>query len=136
MLGDELSMISNINGYQAYQKNKYETASPHRLIAMLYDGAIRYMNQSITNVEAQDIEATNLSLNRAQDIIIELIACLNFEQGNEIATSLNDLYRYIIDLLIKANITKTVKPIEEAINIVKELREAWLAIGKEVTMNG
>lgn len=129
-------MISNINGYQAYQKNKYETASPHRLITMLYDGAIRFMNQSITNVQAQDVEATNLSLNRAQDIINELIACLNFEQGNDIASNLNNLYNYINELLIRANIQKTVEPIEEAIAIVKGIREAWQAIGKEVTMNG
>jgi flagellar protein FliS len=129
-------MISNYNGYQAYQKNKYETASPHRLIAMLYDGAIRFMNQSIVNVQTQDIEAANVSLNRAQDIMNELIICLNFEQGNEIAANLNNLYRYTIDLLIQANIQKTIEPIEEAIGIVKDIREAWQAIGREVKMNG
>ena len=129
-------MISNFNGYQAYQKNKYETASPHRLITMLYDGAIRFMNQSIANVQAQDIEATNLSLSRAQEIINELIACLNFKEGNEIAVNLNNLYSYVIDLLIKANIGKSVEPIHEAIAIIKEIREAWMAIGKEVQMNG
>ncbi|URN96097.1 MAG: flagellar export chaperone FliS [Candidatus Pristimantibacillus lignocellulolyticus] len=129
-------MISNFNGYQAYQKNKYETASPHRLITMLYDGAIRFMNQSIANVQAQDIEATNLSLSRAQEIVNELIACLNFEEGNDIAVNLNNLYRYVIDLLIKANIQKSIEPINEAISIIKEIREAWMAIGKEVQMNG
>lgn len=129
-------MISNYNGYQAYQKNKYETASPHRLITMLYDGAIRFMNQSIANVQAQDIEATNLSLNRAQDILTELIACLNFEQGKEIAANLNDIYRYTIDLLIQANIQKKVEPIEEAITIIKDIREAWQAISREVTIGG
>ena len=129
-------MISSFNGYQAYQKNKYETASPHRLIAMLYDGALRFMNQSIANVQAQDIAATNLSLSRAQDIINELIACLNFEQGNEIAINLNNLYRYINDLLIRANIQKNVEPIQEAIEIVKDIRDAWQTIGREVAMNG
>ncbi|MHA6481278.1 flagellar export chaperone FliS [Paenibacillus sp. strain BS8-2] len=129
-------MISNFNGYQAYQKNNYETASPHRLITMLYDGAIRFMNQSIANVQAQDIAATNLSLTRAQDIMNELIACLNFEQGQEVATNLNSIYRYTIDLLVQANIQKRVEPIEEAIVIVKDIREAWQAIGREVAMNG
>lgn len=129
-------MISNINGYQAYQKNKYETASPHRLITMLYDGAIRFMNQSIAHIESQNIEATNQSLNKAQDIINELIACLNFEQGNEVAVNLSSLYTYVNQLLIKANIQKSTAPIEEALTIVKEIREAWQAIGKEVQMNG
>lgn len=129
-------MISNFNGYQAYQKNKYETASPHRLITMLYDGAIRFMNQSITNIEAQDIEATNISLSRAQDIVNELIACLNFDNGNDVAVNLNNLYRYVIDLLIKANIGKSADPIHEAISIIKDIREAWQGISKEVQMNG
>ncbi|HIW32415.1 MAG TPA: flagellar export chaperone FliS [Candidatus Paenibacillus intestinavium] len=129
-------MISNFNGYQAYQKNKYETASPHRLITMLYDGAIRFMNQSIANIEAHDIEATNLSLSRAQDIVTELIACLNFNEGNDIAVNLNNLYRYVIDLLIQANIKKFDEPIHEAIAIIKDIREAWQSISKEVQMNG
>lgn len=129
-------MISNFNGYQAYQKNKYGTASPHRLITMLYDGAIRFMNQSIVNVQAKDIGATNLSLSKAQDIIYELISCLNFNEGNEVAVNLNNLYQYVIDLLIQANIKKSVESIEEAIVIVKDIREAWLAISKEVQMNG
>ena len=129
-------MISNFNGYQAYQKNKYETASPHRLITMLYDGAIRFMNQSIANVQALDIEATNLSLSKAQEIVNELIACLNFDQGDDIAVNLNNLYRYVIDLLIQANIKKSVEPIHEAISVIKDIREAWQGISKEVQMNG
>ncbi|MGI2296585.1 flagellar export chaperone FliS [Paenibacillus sp. GXUN7292] len=128
-------MIPNYSGYQAYQKNKYETASPHRLIAMLYDGTLRFMNQAIQKIEQSDIEGSNIAINRAQDIVYELIACLNFDQGKEIANNLNNLYRYIIDLLIKSNIEKNTDALREAISIISEIKEAWNQIGKEVSVS-
>lgn len=127
-------MISNINGYQAYQKNKYETASPHRLITMLYDGAIRFANQAIKQIETGNVEGTNQAIQKMQDIVFELIACLNFNEGKEIATQLNGLYHYVIDLSIRGNIEKQVEPIEEAITIISEIKSSWEQIGKEVSL--
>ncbi len=128
-------MIPNYSGYHAYQRNKYETASPHRLITMLYEGALRFMNQAIQKIEQKDIAGTNTAIHRAQDILYELIACLNFEQGKEIATNLNNLYRYSIDLLIKANIEKNTDALREAASIITDIKEAWDQIGKEVSVS-
>lgn len=128
-------MISNINGYQAYQKNKYETASPHRLITMLYDGVIRFANQAISQIEIQNIEGTNQAVKRMQDIVYELIACLNFNEGKEIAVQLNSLYMYVIDLSVRSNIEKNIEPLLEAIGIITDIKASWEQIGKEVTMN-
>src|SRR5690606_6701031 len=118
-------MITNINGYQAYQKNKYETASPHRLITMLYEGAIRYTNQAIKLMQSDDMSASNTAIQRAQDIVYELISCLNFEQGKEIAENLHALYTYTIELYIKGNIEKKLNYLEEANRIISELKSAW-----------
>ncbi|MCR8660508.1 flagellar export chaperone FliS [Paenibacillus endoradicis] len=128
-------MISNFNGYQAYQKNKYETASPHRLITMLYDGVIRFANQAISQIESNNIEGTNQAVKRMQDIVYELIACLNFNEGKDIAVQLNSLYMYVIDLSIRSNIEKNVEPLQQAIAIIIDIKASWEQIGKEVTMN-
>lgn len=128
-------MISNFQGYQAYQKNKYETASPHRLISMLYDGVIRFANQAISQIESKHIEGTNQAIKRMQNIVYELIACLNFDEGKELAVQLNALYTYVIDLSIRSNIQKKVEPLQEAISIITEIKSSWDQIGKEVTMN-
>lgn len=128
------AMISNINGYQAYQKNKYETASPHRLITMLYDGAIRFATQAIKQIETGNVEGTNQAIQKMQDIVFELIACLNFNEGKDIAVQLNNLYRYVIDLSIRSNIEKSVEPLQEAISIITEIKSSWEQIGKEVSM--
>src|SRR5690606_35186563 len=106
-------MISNLNGYQAYQKNKYETASPHRLITMLYEGAIRFANHAINNIKSNNREETNKAVQRFQDIIYELISCLNFNEGKDIADGLNSLYNYVIELSIKGNIEQNVEPLQE-----------------------
>ncbi|MEK4248265.1 flagellar export chaperone FliS [Paenibacillus sp. FSL W7-1287] len=128
-------MITNINGYQAYQKNKYETASPHRLITMLYEGAIRYTNQAIKLMHSDDISGSNAAIQRAQDIVYELISCLNFDQGKEIAENLNALYTYTIELYVKGNIEKNINHLEEANGIISELKSAWEQMGKETKLS-
>lgn len=129
-------MIANFNGYQAYQKNKYETASPHRLITMLYEGAIRFGNQTVGFIENGDIEGKNRSIQRFQDIIYELISCLNFNEGKEIANNLYALYTYVLELSTRSNIDKTTEPLKEAISIITEIKSSWEQIGKDVQMNG
>ena len=129
-------MIANVNGYQAYQKNKYSTASPHKLIAMLYDGAIRFANQAISCIEQRDIEGKASAIRRFQEIIYELISCLNFREGKVLADNLYSLYNYIIELSNKSSIEMSVQPLKEAIGIIVEIKSAWEQIGKEVQING
>jgi len=120
------------SGFQAYQKNKFETASPHRLILMLYDGAL-------TNLaRAKQAQAENRKLDagrhirKCQDILLELIACLNEEQGGEIARNLKRLYMYMIEQLLRANIRNSPELIEETETLLKQICDAWEQIGKEV----
>lgn len=129
-------MIANMNGYQAYQKNKYSTASPHRLITMLYDGAIRFANQTINYIEQGNIQGKADALQRFQDIIYELSSCLNFKEGKEVADNLYSLYNYIIELSNRSSLEMKVEPLQDAINVIEELKSAWEQIGKEVQING
>lgn len=128
-------MIPNRNGYQAYQRNKYDTASPHKLIVMLYEGAIRFSSQAVKSMKDGNIVQTNEYLKKAQDIIYELIACLNLKDGGEIAANLNKIYLYVIDLLVKANMEKKVEYVTEAIGLINSIKSAWEQIGKEVSVN-
>lgn len=124
----------NLAGYQTYQKNKYETASPHRLILMLYEGAIRFGNHAIQAIEEKEISMANQSIQKVQNILYELISSLNENQGGEIAINLKNLYLYMIDQLFEANIKKDVEPIKEVIELLESLRSAWEEIGKDVSI--
>lgn len=128
-------MIPNRNGYQMYQRNKYDTASPHKLILMLYEGMIRFSLQAKKGMENGEIVQTNQYLQKSQDIIYELIACLNHKDGGEIAVNLNSLYLYTIELLVKANVSKDPALIDEAVAIIADLKSAWEQIGREVSIS-
>ncbi|NMA61928.1 MAG: flagellar export chaperone FliS, partial [Firmicutes bacterium] len=94
------------------------------LLLMLFDGAIRFARQGQEHMEKGEIEQANFKLIRAQDIVNELILSLNLEVG-EIAQNLQQLYTYIYDLLVQANIKKSAEKVDEAINMLTELRDTW-----------
>ncbi|MFD1178870.1 flagellar export chaperone FliS [Paenibacillus puldeungensis] len=124
----------NLAGYQAYQKNKYETASPHRLTLMLYNGAIQFAGNAKSSIEEKDIIKTNNYVQKVQSIIYELISSLNIKQGGQLAENLQSLYLYMIDRLMEANIKKQTAPLEEVIGMLQELKSAWEEIGKRGTL--
>lgn len=124
----------NLAGYQAYQKNKYETASPHRLTLMLYNGAIQFTGNAKSAIEEKDIVKTNNYVQKVQNIIYELISSLNIKQGGQLAENLQSLYLYMIDRLMEANIKKQTAPLDEVIGMLQELKSAWEEIGKRGTL--
>ncbi|MNN11301.1 Flagellar protein FliS [compost metagenome] len=124
----------NLAGYQAYQKNKYQTASPHRLTLMLYNGAIQFASKAREAMLANSISDTNLYLQKSQDIIYELLSSLNVKEGGELAANLEKLYFYMIDRLIESNIQKKSSGIDEVMNMLEELKSAWEQIGKGGTL--
>lgn len=125
-------VLPNRTGYQAYQKNKYETASPHRLILMLYDGALASLHHAAKALENDDSNTAHSHILKAQDILSELLSSLNVEQGGEIAQNLRQLYLYAINRLVQANIRKDRSLLEEVEGYIRDLRSAWAEIGKEV----
>lgn len=124
--------LPNRSGYQAYQKNKYETASPHRLILMLYDGALANLRHAVNALEKSDANTAHSHMLKTQDILSELLSCLNVEQGGIIAQNMRQLYLYAINRLVQANVRKDHSILEEVEGYIRDLRSAWVEIGKEV----
>lgn len=125
----------NLAGYQAYQKNKYQTASPHRLTLMLYNGAIQFASKAQLAIRKQDISETNRCIQKTQDIVYELMSSLNIKEGGEIARNLRNLYLYMVDRLIEGNIKKSEESVEEVIHMLEDLKSAWEEIGKGGTLD-
>jgi len=112
------------NPYQQYKKTQIDTANQGKLIVMLYDGAIKFINLALDAIPSRSIEKIHNNIIRAQDIINELITSLNMEVG-EISEKLFSVYMYIKKRLIEANIKKQPEPLIEVRNYLMELREAW-----------
>ncbi|MDD3238077.1 MAG: flagellar export chaperone FliS [Candidatus Gastranaerophilales bacterium] len=112
-----------------YQKSNLETATPERILIMLYDGAIQYLNiarlEMTSEKKLKDIPKIHNNIIGAQKIISEFQSTLNMEIGGEMAQNLYDLYTYLYNRLVDANIKKDVDALDEVLKHLKGLRDTW-----------
>lgn len=111
------------NPYVKYKEQSINTATAEELTLMLYNGCIKFMNLADAFIEDRNYEQANINLQKAQDIIIELNITLNMDIP--ISKNLNQLYEYIEGRLVDANIRKDKGPLQEAKELVTELRDTW-----------
>lgn len=116
--------------YQKYQQTQAQTASKPKLLIMLYDGAIKFVNAGIEGITNKDYSKANSNLCKAQAIIHELISSLNFDYPQ--AHELVRIYEYMLEKLIDANIKKNAAPAQEILGYLNELREAWVEAAKAI----
>ena len=112
----------------AYKDNSVSTQNKGRLIVLLYDGAIKFLKLAIKEMESGNQEAKGQYINRATDIITELNAILDMEQGGEIAANLRKLYTFMNGRLTQANIKQDPNMVRDVIKLLEELNEGWRVI--------
>ncbi len=122
-------------GAKAYAQVGLETginsASPHQLIVMLYDGAIEAIRKTKIYTEIKNIEMKATSVDKALRIIKDgLTASLDMNAGGSLAQQLLALYEYIGKELILANLKNDIERMDNCINLLDDLRGAWLSIGQ------
>jgi flagellar protein FliS len=127
---------SAYGGANAYAKVGMETgvvaASPHKLIVMLFDGALAAIvtaMQEIQSGKEMDISAKGHAISKAISIIeTGLRASLDKNVGGEIAQNLDALYDYMSRRLLIANAQNDIGILTEVQTLLKDLRAAWEAI--------
>jgi len=112
----------------AYTDNAISTQSRGGLVVMLYDGAVRFLNQAIAALAAGDIAAKGTNVAKAMDIINELDCVLDMDAGGEVAQSLRGLYDFMRKHLQAAHLTNDGEKIKEVASLLSELNEGWKAI--------
>jgi flagellar protein FliS len=99
---------------------------------MLYDGALRALERALPGFSHDDPAEANMivhnNLQHAQEIVRELNYALNMEQGGECAATLRRLYDYFDRRIWESNIRKRREGIDEVIQHLTELRDAWAAM--------
>ncbi len=115
-------------GVQAYRQHSVMGASPVQLVVMLYDGALRFMEEGKRAIIAKDLETQNFKLQRAQKIVFELMSTLNMSEGGEVARNLLGLYTFIVNELVEGNISDDTHRIDNAMKTMSDLRESWAEI--------
>lgn len=118
------------NAFDQYKQNTVFTATPEELTLMLYDGAIKFINIGKICIQNGEVQKAHEAIIRTQDIITELISSLDMKY--EISKNLKDLYDFMMNRLIDANIRKSLQPLDEVLGLMTELRDTWKEAVKEV----
>lgn len=116
------------NPYQAYQENSVLTAAPGDLTLMLYNGCLKFLNLAKKAIEEKNITEKNTNLQKAQNIINELMVTLNMDI--EISKQMMALYDFVRTKLIEANVKNDLASLEEAESIMIEFRDTWKEVIK------
>jgi flagellar protein FliS len=110
-------------------------ADPHKLISMLFEGAVIALNQSEFDIKNDKLTEKCTSISKAIDIILlGLDASLKFEKGNKLGENLHMLYQYMAHQLTLANLHNDTNKIAEVRHLINELKGAWNAIDPNVNL--
>ena len=120
--------MSYADAAAAYRKNAILTASPEKVIKLLYDGAIRNLERSrigLSDSSTSHSADVGVALGKAISIIGELRSALDHEVGGEIAQNLELLYEFSSDQISEANISRTPAPVDHTLRVLRTLKEGW-----------
>ncbi len=111
------------NPYVKIKQTQIMTATPAELTLMLYDGAIKFSNQAIQAIRMNEVENAHTLIIKVQNIIREFQITL--DKSYPVAKDLDLMYDFVYNTLLEANVKKDEKKVEDALYIIRELRDTW-----------
>lgn len=100
-------------------------ASPHRLIQMLFEGALDRLAQAQGALKRGQVAEKGLLIGKAVNIVSGLRESLNKEQGGQLAENLDGLYEYMVRQLTQANLTNDAQALQHVAALLREVKEGW-----------
>lgn len=117
---------------KVHLENGVDVANPHRLILMLFDGAILSLGSAAQAMREGNVGEKGKLISSTLGIISGgLQASLNLQVGGELSERLNGLYDYMCQRLLLANLHNDIAAIEEVANLLSELRSGWQEIATD-----
>lgn len=107
-----------------------ESRSPMELVVMLYDGALRSLDEARGAIMRKDVAARATAMSRALAILTELQGTLNIQDGGQIAERLDTLYTYAISRLLDVTAKQDISAIDDVVKVLTPLRESWAQIAQ------
>lgn len=112
------------HSYKAYHRATH-TVAKTRQVVMLYEGAIRFLQQAREAMEKKAIEKRYQKLTRASEIIMGLQACLDFDAGGDAAQVLYDFYSSIDARIMTLHRTNDIAACDTVIAELRDMRDVW-----------
>jgi flagellar secretion chaperone FliS len=117
----------------SYQQHALASSNPIELVIALYDGAIRFLRQSIVAVEANDLRGRRQSVKRALDIYLHLQSRLRYDVDSRVANTLSQFYSEMFRYTLLASSENSREGFEQIINHVAQVRDAWRIVSSDST---
>ncbi len=115
--------INPYNKYiKQYQANNVNTATPEKLMIMLFDGALQFLQKAKNAINENNLQERAKNIDGARKIIRELMRTIDLENGNDVSKQLFRLYNRMAMNLIKANVQRNVSKIDEVITDITNIR--------------
>lgn len=111
------------NAYVQYNNSKILTASPAELTLMLYEGAIKFCNIAETAIDQKDVQKAHANIVKTQKIVDYLRQTLDMKYP--VAKDFENIYVYLEDRLVQANIKKDREILEECLGHLRSVRDTW-----------
>jgi len=124
MIGSAAQMYKTVGLY-----GEIENASPHKLISMLFDGALQRIAIAKKELSVKHFSEKGVLLGQAITIVASLKSCLDMEQGGELSENLEALYDYIERRLLSASLQNDPLILDEVMGLLLEVKGAWDQIG-------
>ncbi|WP_299569679.1 flagellar export chaperone FliS [uncultured Shewanella sp.] len=126
-------MRGSIKSYRKVSlDSEIAVASPHRIIQMMFDGALLRLAQSRYAIETQDLQGKGVAINKAIGIINGLNNSLNMDVKDSVASNLSDLYDFMLRRISEANMNNDVKAIDDVTGILRTIKEGWDSIPQDM----
>ena len=118
------------NPYNIYKQNSVNMASSQQLLLMLLDGAVKYTKISRMAILNKDIARAHKELVRVQDIFLELM--ITMDKNTKYMEDLYNIYDFIKNELVKANIKKDITIIDNTLPLIEEIRDMWYEVDAKI----
>lgn len=117
--------MSSNAAYKKYKETSITSASREKLLLMMYEGAIKFTKKAILDIEQNNIPGKCENIGRAYDIILELNNTLDHKVGGQLAAQLEQLYMFMTEQLVKANINNDINALKSVLKLLDTLYEGW-----------
>jgi flagellar secretion chaperone FliS len=117
--------VTTVRQLQAYKETQITTTDPGTVLLLLYQGAIDALNRAAGFMAVGNMADKGKQILKANDIINQFIASLDFEVGGELAHNLEGLYRFMLEQILFANAHNEAKPLTTVVSLLTTLKSGW-----------
>jgi len=118
-------MTYSRNPARVYQQVQTDATDEKHLIVLLFDGAIKLLQDGRRHLAAREYERWAHCSNQARRVLSEMIIALDDSTAPGLCRSLKSLYVYIQRLITEAGLEEDMDKLQEAVNLLTQLATAW-----------